>query len=120
MRRALATYCIFQFSCIASCASAQNANNFMNLFGGIMQAAIMQAALAEWQKLPPAELSCIDETLQQRGLSVRSLMQQGITPLDIRLADLRASCGPKMETNLNVSPPPETLVGKNRCMPLRG
>jgi tetratricopeptide (TPR) repeat protein len=70
----------------------------MNLFGGIMQSAIMQGALSEWRKLPPEELSCMKETLQQRGLSIQSLIQQGIAPFDVRLADVRASCQPGSET----------------------
>jgi hypothetical protein len=126
MRRVVFACCVLQGLCIANNASAQNANNLMNLFGGIMQAAIMQAALAEWEKLPPEELSCIDQTLQQRGLSVRSLMQQGVTPLDIRLSDVRALCKPKIEKNLTTSQPsetlvpPETIVGKKSLYAVEG
>jgi tetratricopeptide (TPR) repeat protein/predicted aspartyl protease len=77
----------------------------MNLFGGIMQSVIMQTTLAEWRKLPPDELSCIDETLRRRGVNVQSLMQQGIAPFDSRLSDVRASCRPSPEPNLSQLPP---------------
>ena len=81
-------------------ASAQNASSLMNLFGGILQSAIIQATISEWRKIPSDELSCIDETLQKRGVSVQSLMQQGIAPFDSRLSDVRSSCRAKAEPNL--------------------
>jgi hypothetical protein len=100
MRRILAVYCTFQCLFIAGEASAQNASNLMNLFGGILQSAIIQATISEWRKIPSDELSCIDETLQKRGVSVQSLMQQGIAPFDSRLSNVRASCRTKTEPNL--------------------
>jgi hypothetical protein len=120
MCRVLIVYCIFQCLLIATDASAQNANNLMNLFGGIVQSAIMQAALAEWQKLPSDELSCIDETLQQRGVSVRSLMQQGITPFDARLSDTRRSCRSAREAKLVELPPTGIWSGENSTYSVGG
>ena len=35
-------------------ALAQNANDLLNLFGGMMQQAITQAALSTWKRLPPS------------------------------------------------------------------
>lgn len=96
MRIAVLLICVFQCSFVVTNASAQNPYNMMNLFGGIMQSAIMQATLAEWQKIPPAERSCIDEALHERGVSLQSLVQQGIAPFDARLSDIRASCLPQL------------------------
>jgi tetratricopeptide (TPR) repeat protein len=95
MRRALAVYCTFQWLFIATGASAENASNLMYLFGGILQSAIVQATILEWRKIPSGELSCRDDALQKRGVSVQSLMQQGIAPFDSRLFDVRSSCRAK-------------------------
>ena len=95
MLRALAVYCTFLWLLIATEASAENASNLMHLFGGILQSAIVQATIAEWRKIPVDELSCIDDALQKRGVSVQSLMQQGIAPFDSRLSDVRSSCRAK-------------------------
>jgi hypothetical protein len=79
---------------VGGCASAfaQNANDVMRLFGGIMQGAISQATQAEWRKLPQSELSCVDQTLRQRGSDLTDVIRQGITPSDARIADIRAAC----------------------------
>jgi tetratricopeptide (TPR) repeat protein len=79
---------------LASCtgAFAQNANDIMNIFGGIMQSAIAQATLVEWKKLPQIELSCVDQTLRQRGSNLQAAIQQGITPSDARIANIRSAC----------------------------
>jgi hypothetical protein len=48
-------------------ASSQNANDFMNLFGGIVQQAMSQAAQSEWRKVPPNETACVEQGLVQRA-----------------------------------------------------
>jgi hypothetical protein len=88
MRITLRLLCLIPCLFSATNASAQNPYNMMNLIGGLVQSAIMQATLAEWQKIPPAERSCIDEALHERGVSFQSLVQQGIAPFDARLAIL--------------------------------
>jgi tetratricopeptide (TPR) repeat protein len=82
---------------------AQSPYNLMNLFGGIMQSALAQAAIAEWRKIPPEELSCMKETLQQRGVSIQSLIQQGIAPFDVRLSDVRTNCQFEQKTGVGGS-----------------
>jgi TPR repeat protein/uncharacterized protein len=72
--------------------NAQNANDFLNVLGGVMQQAMRQAALAEWQKLPPTEISCLDQSLQQQGQSVNGLITRGVLPSDPRLSELRVRC----------------------------
>jgi hypothetical protein len=51
-------------------AIAQNVNDFLQMFGGVMQQAMRQAAQAEWHRLPASELSCLDQSLRQQGASV--------------------------------------------------
>lgn len=71
---------------------AQNANDVVNIFGGLMRSAIAQAAQAEWKKLPPNEIVCIDQALRQQGASVAAVAQAGMTPSDQRIAGVRATC----------------------------
>ena len=71
---------------------AQNATDILNMFGGIMQSAVTQAAQVEWRKLSQNELSCVDQTLRQRGSDLQTAIRQGITPSDARIADIRAAC----------------------------
>jgi hypothetical protein len=80
---------------LVGCSSvfAQNANDIFNLFGGLVQTAITQATLEQWQRLPQSEIVCVDRTLLQRGSSLRALISQGITPSDPRVASERSLCG---------------------------
>jgi Bacterial SH3 domain len=71
---------------------AQNANDILNIFGGIMQSAIMQANQAEWKKISQNELSCVHQAIRQRGSDLQTAIRQGITPSDARIADIRAVC----------------------------
>ena len=73
-------------------AYAQNANDLIRLFGGVMQNAIVQAALGEWKKIPESEAHCVDQALRQRGSSLESVLRQGITPSDTRIASVRSAC----------------------------
>jgi hypothetical protein len=73
-------------------AFAQDANDIMRLFGGIMQGAITQASQAEWKKLSQSEMSCVDQNLRQQGSSLQTVIQQGITPSDPRVAGSRSAC----------------------------
>ena len=73
-------------------ASSQNINNFMNLFGGMMQQAVIQAAQSEWRKIPPNEIGCIEQGLVQQGTNVQTLIQRGVTPSDPRLGQLIGNC----------------------------
>ena len=73
-------------------AFAQSGSDIINIFGGLVQTAISQAIQAEWRKIPPAEISCIDENLRQRGTSIGQLAQQGFSPNDARLSDVRSFC----------------------------
>jgi hypothetical protein len=76
----------------ASDCLAQNARDFMHIFGAIVQSTMVQAAQAEWRKLAPADVSCVDQTLHQRGISLQALVNNGITPADSRISDVLATC----------------------------
>jgi len=76
----------------SSLAAAQNINEIMRMFGGVMQNAIAQAAYSEWRKRPNSELICVDQYLRQRGSSLETIVRQGITPSDDRISSARAAC----------------------------
>jgi hypothetical protein len=70
---------------------AQGASDFINIFGGFVQQAIIQASQAEWNKVPSGELACIEGALNEQGTSVENLVQRGVMPTDTRLSKLRSS-----------------------------
>src|ERR1035437_89210 len=76
----------------SGCALAQNADVIFNMFSGMVQSAMIQAAQAEWRKISQREIACIDESLRGQGASVLLLMQHGVSPLDPRIADVRSVC----------------------------
>jgi uncharacterized protein YcgL (UPF0745 family) len=73
-------------------AFAQNANDIVNIFGGLIRSAVVQAALTEWRKIPNDEVSCVDQNLRQQGTSLQVAIQQGMTPSDPRIAGSRSAC----------------------------
>jgi hypothetical protein len=91
-RRLTALGVLFSVGFGSEAGLAQSGSDIINIFGGLVQTAISQAIQAEWRKLPPAEISCIDEDLRQRGTSIGQLAQQGFSPNDARLADVRRFC----------------------------
>jgi hypothetical protein len=73
-------------------ALAQNLNDLLTIFGGDKQRATRQAAQAEWRRLPPGEMGCIDQGLRRKGSSVEALVRRGVKPSATRLIELRSSC----------------------------
>jgi hypothetical protein len=90
LRRAL----YLLLSLMAGCTDcyAQNSNDFVNVFGGLIRSAIVQTTLTEWKKLPQNEVACVDLNLRQQGSNLQIAIQQGITPSDPRIAGARAIC----------------------------
>ena len=80
------------FVAFSTVAHAQNINSVLNIFGTLMQRAIVERARADWSRLPQQEQNCIDESLQNQGQSIASLAQQGLSPADPRISNLRRSC----------------------------
>ena len=77
------TLCIFLVLLAGrTSAFAQNANDIIRLFGGIMQNAASLAAQTEWSKLSESEIVCVDQALHQRGSNLQTAIRQGIIPSD--------------------------------------
>jgi tetratricopeptide (TPR) repeat protein len=87
------------FSVPAKSALAQSARDIINMFGAIVQSTMAQAAQAEWRKLAPAAVSCVDQTLRQRGISLQALINNGIAPSDSRVSYILASCRSQANTD---------------------
>jgi hypothetical protein len=49
-------------------------------------------AQAEWRRVLPAEIACIDQRLRRKGSSVEALIRRGVKPSATRLIELRSSC----------------------------
>jgi tetratricopeptide (TPR) repeat protein len=85
-------------------AGAQNINNILNMFGTLMQQAVLERLRVEWTKVLQPELNCIEQTLQAQGDSTTHLIQQGLAPSDARLSSLRRGC--RVALAPPVAPPP--------------
>ena len=81
-------------------AVAQNARDVINLFGNLVRAAIIEHAKVEWSKIPQNQRSCLEQRLQQQGELIRSQIDGGIVPDDIRLSAFRFDC------RVALAPPP--------------
>ncbi len=92
MRKNYFLYVALSLFLSGSVVFAQSPGNIIDIFGGFVQAAMAEAARVEWNKLPPKEIACLDQTLVQRGLSIETLVRHGIMPSDGRVADLRSNC----------------------------
>ncbi len=91
MRRRLAFLCIVLLF-LSTSAFAQNANDYINIFRGVVQGAMRQAAQLEWRKLPPNEIACLDQQSRNQGASIDDLINRGVMPSDPRLSQLRSNC----------------------------
>jgi hypothetical protein len=91
-------------------AIAQNANDILNIFGGLIKSAVVQAALTEWRKLPPSEVACVDQNLRQQGSNLQAAISQGMAPSDPWIAGFRSACRnavaqqPNPPTQINYQP----------------
>jgi hypothetical protein len=89
---------------IASQAFAQSVDDLLNWVPGNSRSAITKflkperksdttkSVKAEWNKLPQAELDCINQKLGERGDNVDSLSRRAILPNDPRVDDIRKQC----------------------------
>jgi uncharacterized protein len=99
----------FAFLCVlllisSTSAFAQNVNDFLNMFRGLVQQSMIQTAQLEWSKLPPNEIACIDQTLRQQGASIVALVNRGVLPTDPGLSQLRSNC--RVQVGQQSIPPP--------------
>ena len=104
---------------IPTIAQAQNAQALVNMFGGMIGAAMLQQAREQWSRLPPSEASCLQQGLARHGISYSAVLRAGIPPSDPRFADVRAVCDRITERPLrqNVDCPISTPQGQfsSRC-----
>jgi hypothetical protein len=94
MLRRLALLCVLPLV-LSTGSFAQNINDFLRTFGGVVQQALRQAAHSEWQKVPPAEFSCLEQKLRQQG---ETSMTWQIAASCQPIRDWR-SCDPVVEAN---------------------
>ena len=80
-------------------ASAQNINDFPRMYGGVTRQAMRQAAQPEWRRLPPSEISCLEQ-----GGSVDALINRGVLLSDPRLSQLALIVEAKSPKVLNQPP----------------
>jgi len=92
------------FLAIGSEAFAQSVDDLLKWVPGNTRSAITKflkperksdttkSVKAEWNKLPQAELDCINQKLGERGDNVDSLSRRAILPNDPRLDDIRNQC----------------------------
>jgi hypothetical protein len=77
----------FAVICNVSHAFAQSPQ-----FGRILQSVVTKAVQAEGRRFSDTEMTCIEQTLRQRGSSISAPMEGGIPPSDAQIAAERASC----------------------------
>jgi hypothetical protein len=107
-------------------ARAQNINDFLSIFRGDRQRAARQAQ-ADWRRVPPAEMACINQRLGRKGSSVEALGRRGVKPSAARLIELRSSCRELVEsiqtgtapasTRAATSSPTPTVAASNQTEP---
>lgn len=85
----------------------------INVFGAIMQSAIVEATQAEWRKIGSASQACVDGTLRQRGLNLQTLVSNGVTPSDSRIANIVTNCRSQADAqqfaNARLQPPNDAV-----------
>ena len=96
MARKIAVCLVVFLVLICDRASAQNVNGVINMFANIMRGAIVENARSEWSRISPRGASCVEQQLQQHGLSIIVLIQNGIAPSDPRVSGILYGCRPVM------------------------
>ena len=71
---------------IATIAPAQNFNDDHLL--DVAESGIGKLAASEWNELPQSELDCVSATLRERGDSIQSFAERGISPADPQATDV--------------------------------
>ena len=66
--------------------------DIFKLFGAAVRSGMAAAAGADWERLPNAEVACIDRSLRENGSSVNDIVRQGVSPFDDRIAGFRSAC----------------------------
>ncbi len=72
----------------------------LDIFGGLLGAAQIQAARETWARLSSLDRFCVDRALARRNTNIEGLIQSGIGPDDGRLGSTFAECRRFTEPNL--------------------
>jgi hypothetical protein len=90
--RAIAFFSLGFFFVFHGSVYAQTANDIANIFGGLVRSGARMVAQTAWERIPPADLVCIDKRLRERGSSLNLTVDQAIGPTDYRVSDAMAAC----------------------------
>ena len=94
-------------------ASAQVPSDLRNVLGGMVHSAITRATQAQWNKVSPTEVACIDQALRRQGKSLQAMVQHGVMPSDARLSSLRSACRNQNPQQPALLPPPAVSYGRS-------
>jgi hypothetical protein len=112
-RRSSFSICAVLFlscSTVSSAQSGQQIPALFNIFGGLINTAIVDAARRDWQARPPSDYNC----LARHGVSAEQLASSGIGPDDPRVRQYFSECAsaasaaPTAPVTVPVAPQPAT------------
>jgi len=95
MRAVIAVLASISFCGIPIRSFAQNLNGIIKQHSGKARSEIARSVRrtgSEWNRLPQAERTCVNQKLSERGDSVQSLARRAILPSDTRVFGLRSQC----------------------------
>ncbi len=104
---------------LVGAAFAQDANGIVNMFGGIIGAALVEQNRAEWRRLSPDDRACIAAGVQREGGSIQQLIASGVSPNDERVGSIRQTCAAvasrtlKLNVECSINTPQGTFT--SRC-----
>jgi hypothetical protein len=79
-------------------SAAGQQREVLDFFGSAIRSGVTAAVQADWERVPNAEVTCIDGALRQRGSSINEMVLQGISPADSRMAVFRSQCHSQAST----------------------
>jgi hypothetical protein len=93
MRLAAKLWLVGVLGCVGTgSATAQNLEEFFGGLGRQTQQPRRAVTQAEWERLSPGEILCVDNRLRRNRRSVNTLIDRGIGPSDNRVAGIVSDC----------------------------
>ena len=94
MRFATQLFLVGLLACVGTgSATAQNLEEFFGGLGRIGQQQPRRSVIqAEWERMSPSEILCVDNRLRRNRRSVNTLIDRGIGPSDNRVAGIVSDC----------------------------
>ena len=90
------------FGGISGAQSGQQIPGFLDIFGGLINTAIVDAARGDWQTRPLSDYNC----LARHGVSADQLANRGIGPEDPRVRQILSQCAFAAPAPVPVAPQP--------------